>query len=61
MCIPVCIHMYRNSRGICQVLVEHGADIHQANSDGATPFSLAESQELKQNMMGMLYLLCEGV
>ena len=41
----------RGSRGVCLVLIEHGADIHLADADGDTPLMLAEDTDFKEAMI----------
>ena len=53
--IYLCYH--RNSRAVCLLLVQYGADINQEDGDGDTPLMLAEGVELKQAMMSK-YVHC---
>lgn len=49
----VVISSRRNSRAVCLVLIQYGADINQQDEDGDTPLMLAEGTELKQAMTSM--------
>ena len=43
--------LHRNSRAVCLVLIQHGADVHLQDMDGDTPLMLAEGTELKHAIM----------
>ena len=43
--------LFRNSRSVCLVLIQYGADVHLQDGDGDTPLMLAEGTDLKQAMM----------
>ena len=50
-------YLFRNSRSVCLVLIQYGADVHLQDGDGDTPLMLAEGTDLKQAMMSKQNLI----